>query len=310
MINDSLPHSELIAPLGNHVDRINYVLGELGFGKRESIIDDKALLGRLHHAINIPRYGQPDFMEMLLRHAGKHRLETFFHRIGLGTLNVTSGDFGPLVRKAARLQWGNNDNTKAFVDVFGYEESLIPSDSSDTSPQETCKTMGEPLDTLKDYQSGIFFNGLELVMVPWSRFMVKMPTGAGKTRTAMEILCHFLRYGDEHDCNQIVWLAERDELCEQAITSMKRVWPHIGDVDLNIYRLWGSRYHDKFESPAFIVATYQTLNGVLKKKKPLPAPHLQDQGIGITIRDSAKSLGKLQMRSAQYILCRRLHTET
>ena len=78
----------------------------------------------------------------------------------------------------------------------------------------------------------------------------------------------------EHDCAQIVWLAERDELCEQAITSMKRVWPHIGDVDLNIYRLWGSRHHDVLKSPAFIVATYQTLNGMLKKNHPLPAPTL------------------------------------
>ena len=274
MINDSLPHGELIKPLSKHIDRINYILGEIGIGKQASIIDDKVLLGRLHHALNIPRYGQPEFMESLLRRAGRRRLEAFLEQIGLVDGGTDMVDLGYFVKKAARLPWGDNDHTRAFVDVFGYEDSLIPSGFVETLAQETCKTVGVPLDTLKDYQSGIFFRGMEQVMVPWSRFVIKMPTGAGKTRTAMEILCHFMRCRGEHDCAQIVWLAERDELCEQAITSMKRVWPHIGDVDLNIYRLWGSRHHDVFKSPAFIVATYQTLNGMLKKNQPLPSPAL------------------------------------
>lgn len=274
MINDNLPHGELIKPLSEHINRINYILGELGFGKRDSIVDDKDLLGRLHHAVNIPKYGQSDFMEALLKRAGRRRLVTFLGRIGLIGDDAEPGDFESLVKKAAHLPWGDNDNTRAFVEVFGYEDSLVPRGSSETPAQEICRTVGSPLATLKDYQSGVFFKGIELSSVPWSRFVIKMPTGAGKTRTAMEILSHFLRDSDERDRGQIVWLAERDELCEQAITSMKRVWPHIGGVDLNIYRLWGSRYHDTFESPAFIVATYQTLNSMLKKNKPLPAPHL------------------------------------
>ena len=274
MINDHLPHSELIKPLGSRIDRINYILNELGVNKRDSIIDDRTLLGQLHHATNISRYGQPDFMESLLRCAGKSKLEEFLGRINMYDGTTTQNNLEPLVKKAARLTWGNNENTKAFVEIFGYEDSLIPSSSAKTQAHETCVAVGTPLDTLKDYQSNIFFKGMDLAVIPWSRFVIKMPTGAGKTRTAMEILCHFLRDGNEHDCNQIVWLAEKDELCEQAIEGMKRVWPHIGNRNLNIYRFWGSRHHERFETPAFIVATYQTLNGRLKKNSPLPAPSL------------------------------------
>ena len=274
MINDNLPHGELIAPLNKQIDRINYILGELGFEKQDSIIDDRTLLGRLHHAINIPNYGRPDFMETLLRHAGKRRLETFLAKVGIMGENMDVTDFEKLVHTASNLPWGDNDNTRAFVDVFGYEESLIPGASTYMPAQEICNTMGMPLNTLKDYQSDIFFKGMEYATVPWSRFVIKMPTGAGKTRTAMEILCHFMRSGDMRECGQIVWLAERDELCEQAITSMKHVWPHIGYTDLNIYRLWESRRHGRFDNPAFIVATYQTLNSMLKKSEPLPSPHL------------------------------------
>ena len=165
MINDSLPHGELIKPLSKHIDRINYILGELGIGKQASIVDDKALLGRLHHALNIPRYGQPEFMEALLRRAGRQRLETFLGKIGLVDGEADIVDLGSFVKKAAHLPWGDNNHTRAFVNVFGYEDSLIPSGSVETPAQETCRTVGEPLDTLKDYQSGIFFRGMEQAMV-------------------------------------------------------------------------------------------------------------------------------------------------
>ena len=84
----------------------------------------------------------------------------------------------------------------------------------------------------------------------------------------------FLREHDNEEPRQVVWLADRDELCEQTITSIKHVWPHIGDQALHIYRLWGSRRHTVFENPSFIVATYQTLRSMSKRGESFPEPHL------------------------------------
>ena len=191
MLNSNLPHGELTKSLDEYIDRIDYVLKELGSKISGSIIDDKQLMGKIHHAINIHNYGKPIFMENLLKRARKKQLELFLHRTHIIKDSLDVNESKQLIQRAARLPWGNNENTKAFVDVFGYEESLIPQDSEDIQASEICLSSGVPLKTLKEYQAGIFYKGMEQMCIPWSRFIVKMPTGAGKTRTSMEIICHF-----------------------------------------------------------------------------------------------------------------------
>ena len=70
MINENLPHSEIITGLEEYVDRIDYVLSELGIGSGRSIMDNKKLLGKLHHAANITNYSKSEFREQLLQRAG------------------------------------------------------------------------------------------------------------------------------------------------------------------------------------------------------------------------------------------------
>lgn len=273
MLNQNLSHAELTSDLKEYIERIDFLLSEID-SKEIHIIDDKKLMGKLHHSMNISNYQKPEFREKLLRRANNMKLEQFFRKLQMIDSKLRTHDVEKLVKRAAHFPWGNNDETKIFVETFGYEKNLIPREQIVTAPHELCGSYGEPLKTLKDYQTDIFFRSLHKIQNPWSRFIVKMPTGAGKTRTTMEIICHFLMDENKQGFEQIVWIADRDELCEQAISSIKHVWPHIGYEDLHIYRLWGSRSHGKFENPSFIVATYQTLYNMLKKGKPLPKPHL------------------------------------
>ena len=274
MINESLPHGELVAGLGTYVDRIDYVLSELGMSPGRSIMDNKKLLGRLHHAINIANYRKPEFREQLLRRAGKEKLKIFLRKTSIADSLNNDMDMAKLVRQAARLPWGNNEHTRAFASVFDYEDGLVPEEAGDVPSHEACASYGDPLKTLKEYQVGVFFDSMNRVTIPWSRFIVKMPTGAGKTRTAMETVCHFLRDDTRAGFQQVLWIADRDELCEQAIESVKHVWPHVGGKTLNIYRLWGSRRHNEFKDPAFIVATYQTLRNVVGENESALEPDL------------------------------------
>jgi superfamily II DNA or RNA helicase len=69
------------------------------------------------------------------------------------------------------------------------------------------------------------------------RVLLHMPTGSGKTRTAMNIIADHLRL---HEPTLVVWLAYSEELCDQAATEFQRSWKYLGNRELNLYRFWGN----------------------------------------------------------------------
>lgn len=73
------------------------------------------------------------------------------------------------------------------------------------------------------------------------RVMLHMPTGAGKTRTALHTVATALR--QKEPC-LVVWLAYSEELCEQAVAEFQEAWSHLGDREVDLYRFWGSRSID------------------------------------------------------------------
>ena len=96
------------------------------------------------------------------------------------------------------------------------------------------------------------------------RGMISMPTGSGKTRVAVqavvEAMCH-----DGLD-GGILWVADRDELCEQAVEAWRQVWTSIGAemARLRISRMWAGQPRPQPTSTLHvIVATIQTLNAKL-----------------------------------------------
>ena len=269
MLNQNLPLSELQNELKDDLNRISIIFTALDVEKKTTIINDKKLLGKLHHALNVDKYGNSNFRLNLLLRASKNNLDRFLQKVGI----ENEQNLGT-VKKASRLIWGDNVETRAFIDIFGYDTNLIPITSRGKPNTEKIVASIKPLKSLKDYQSQIFFECMKTIQNNWIRFIVKMPTGAGKTRTMMEVICHFINERLNKERSLIVWIADREELCEQAINAMQEVWSHVGKSDLNIYRLWGNTHIDVFEESGFIVATYQKLNSLIKKGKQFPQPHL------------------------------------
>lgn len=70
------------------------------------------------------------------------------------------------------------------------------------------------------------------------RVLLHMPTGAGKTRTAMNIIADQLRANEP---TLVIWLAYSEELCEQAATEFEQVWHWLGNRAVSIHRFWGNR---------------------------------------------------------------------
>lgn len=69
------------------------------------------------------------------------------------------------------------------------------------------------------------------------RTLLHMPTGAGKTRTAMHIVCAHLR---EYGPTLVTWLAASPELLDQAADEFERAWACLGDRPVSLAKSWGS----------------------------------------------------------------------
>ena len=92
------------------------------------------------------------------------------------------------------------------------------------------------------------------------RGMISMPTGSGKTRVAVQAVVEAIR----HDGfgGSVLWVADHEELCEQAFEAWRQVWSGIGApaARLLISRMWGSRPPPKPKTRLHVVvATIQTL---------------------------------------------------
>ncbi|MEW6282234.1 MAG: DEAD/DEAH box helicase family protein, partial [Candidatus Eremiobacterota bacterium] len=107
------------------------------------------------------------------------------------------------------------------------------------------------------------------------RGILSLPTGAGKTRTAMESIVSAVRTGNSPP-HLILWIAQSEELCEQAIQSLKEVWtsqtvraaslkmPDPMDRVLTIHRLWESRDIPQVAGISIVVAGIQKLESLRK----------------------------------------------
>ncbi len=71
------------------------------------------------------------------------------------------------------------------------------------------------------------------------RVLLHMPTGAGKTRTSMNIICDYLRSSIKRRQDKIViWLADTEELCDQASEEFAKAWGFLGSSDVCHQRLY------------------------------------------------------------------------
>ncbi|MDT0300713.1 DEAD/DEAH box helicase [Streptomonospora wellingtoniae] len=103
---------------------------------------------------------------------------------------------------------------------------------------------------------------------PAKRGLLSLPTGAGKTRVAIEALVQWLRSSPADSAPlPILWIAQTEELCEQAVQSWQYVWRHIGppDGELTINRLWsGNEAIPVDDGFHVVVATDAKLDSVLE----------------------------------------------
>ena len=70
-----------------------------------------------------------------------------------------------------------------------------------------------------------------------NRVLLHMPTGSGKTRTAMNVIAEHLR---SNEPALVIWLAYSEELCEQAVEEFERAWNYLGNRTISVLRFWSA----------------------------------------------------------------------
>lgn len=109
-----------------------------------------------------------------------------------------------------------------------------------------------PIDAKPDYElfphqrDAIRRVGEKLSYSP-HRVVLHMPTGSGKTRTAMNAVANYLRSNEPLG---VLWLANSEELCGQAVEEFTNAWKFLGNRHIRVQRHWGPyelAFEDRFD---------------------------------------------------------------
>ncbi|MFI2475543.1 DEAD/DEAH box helicase [Nocardia xishanensis] len=136
--------------------------------------------------------------------------------------------------------FNGGERARQFVDGLGIPVDFAGSQPPKLDPREE---VDGPKDfpALHPYQE-IIADRLVQMLCSESprRGMMSLPTGAGKTRVAAEGVIRWVRESGVPR-GPILWIAQTEELCEQAVQSWRFVWEKVGpDRPLVIDRFWSS----------------------------------------------------------------------
>ncbi|MEU9466463.1 DEAD/DEAH box helicase [Streptomyces avermitilis] len=164
----------------------------------------------------------------------------------------------------APVGYGGSSAAIAFVSSLGLPVTFA---GSRTPSPPVFETIDGPRDfpRLHDYQEDLVRNITTLLdrLAP-QRAMLSLPTGAGKTRVTAEAVIRWVKRVGELR-GPLLWIAQTEELCEQAVQSWKFVWNKVGaERPLTISRLWGGNEVGDVEGhPHLVVATDAKLDRCL-----------------------------------------------
>ena len=99
----------------------------------------------------------------------------------------------------------------------------------------------DPAYPLFDHQIDVLNQTNEYLKGPIKKVLLHMPTGAGKTRTAINLISEKLKNNKNY---LVVWLAHTEELCQQAHDEFTKAWEIIGNRKLKSYKLFKNFRYD------------------------------------------------------------------
>jgi len=163
--------------------------------------------------------------------------------------------------------WDGSPQAQAAVKRMGFDTKYAGERAM--RPPRVTQVQGKiTLNGLHDFQEDLADQIRDLVLQSGPdgqarRGLLHLPTGAGKTRVTAEAVLNMMRDGEL--ASPVLWVAQSQELCEQAIQTFGEVWRWLGDerpVDLS--RFWsGYELDESNEELQIVFAIDDTLDSRL-----------------------------------------------
>lgn len=263
------------------------------------------LLGSLRLAVRRVRF----IREGVDRPVRKDELATALviqHGIDLFAVGLVRDAVGKACGVKAPGRWhAGKSGAIDFVQAVKMPRELIGLQRDETLPSFEYLEGRFLLKPLQDFQIEVSEKLKSGLRQPGHRSIVALPTGAGKTRVAVQAIRDWTtgRYDPEKSITPqaaVLWLAHTEELCEQAYACFRQVWEGSENVaPLLLVRFWGSYTQDLnahrptlsriLESPSVLISTPQRMVNVLEGARPGAVAMSDDlrQALGLLVIDEA-----------------------
>lgn len=205
--------------------------------------------------------------------------------------------------KIEKLRW-DKKTADYFVNQLGLNPKFDIKDEKDENEFLDAQIIFDKPDysfkTLKEYQAGVFYSVYDYIsQTPFARCIIQMPTGSGKTRTAMEIACSTLNDKQK----DVLWLANTQELCDQAFYTFNEIWTFLKKIRsraVNHIRL-NTELKDS-ALPTFHVSSLQSLNSENLEEK-LKQKDIDRDNLELVIVDEAHiSIAPTYRKTIEYLI--------
>ena len=232
-----------------------------------------------------------DIREAIVSNAHEDDIEAAFDHVHSARATLKARDSvsrTTKVRDVATHAWHPGSTwSRQFCDAFHLAPELAGiSNESATAKVERVSPF-VPLNELHQFQREISDRILALLSErPDGRALIALPTGAGKTRLMVDTVL-----GLEPILNgtkKIVWVAQHDELCEQAVQCFAQVWrsrERPRDRHLAIQRVWKGLNEEIDWNADVFVGTPESLQPRLKRSETVDR-----QTVLVTIIDEAHAV--------------------
>ena len=256
LINQYQPEEELLQLVKTKFfEDLDIILNAIDDKKTQPVRANIETLGYIHHALNQDKYKDPIFRKQLFDKIPPNVKKEYFKTCNVES--VTSDD--EKIKQSVQFDWGPNTETKNFVNFFQYPEYIMPIEDE--------KEDEEPYKMLFDFQAKVVFDTLAKLEFPMSRALIQMPTGTGKTRTAMDIIVRLIN--ESQKPLQILWFANKAELLDQAYDAFSHVWSHAGNKEIQIVKFWGDEPSPKIsKNNCICFVGYQKFSSFKEKLNP------------------------------------------
>ena len=267
---------ELGLDLADHERRaiLRYVTPQQVLAERAAIRQLPTDAERLLHAVgeNALKTGLPDSLVAVLESRPAPLTGIQLAEAAIATYHTSAlKQFRwALKRLAPPGQWAGSARAVEFVQSLGFSAEWAGQRGARRAPYlEVDAPFSLP--PLHGYQKFIVAKVRDMLCNGHSthdgrRGMISLPTGSGKTRVAVQAIVEAIRHGF---IGGVLWVADRDELCEQAVEAWQQVWSGVGAEGrrLRISRMWAGQPRPLPASELHvIVATIQTLNAKLSRQ--------------------------------------------